>query len=51
MGDVETSNTMLQDALIMFPGVLILLLEKCSIQADKRVHAHPFFTTARETYV
>jgi len=51
IGDVETSNTLLQEALIMFPGVLIPLLEKCSIQADKRVIAHPFFTTATETYV
>lgn len=51
-GDVETAHTLLQEALMMFPGVLIPLLEKCSIQADKRVNAHSFFTTyATETYV
>lgn len=51
-GDVESAHTILQEALIMFPGVLIPLLEKCSIQTDKRVSAHSFFTTyATETYV
>lgn len=50
-GDVETAHTLLQEALIMFPGVLIPLLEKCSIQTDKRVSSHQFFTTyATETY-
>ncbi|KAE9534985.1 hypothetical protein AGLY_008277 [Aphis glycines] len=44
-GDVETAHTLLQEALMMFPGVLMPLLEKCSIQADKRVSAHPYFTT------
>lgn len=49
-GDVETAHTLLQEALIMFPGVLIPLLEKCSIQTDKRVSSHQFFTTyATET--
>ncbi|XP_050521328.1 transcription factor 25 [Daktulosphaira vitifoliae] len=49
-GDVETAHTLLQESLIMFPGVLILLLDKCSIQPDKRVSNHPFFTTyANET--
>lgn len=52
IGDVETAHTLLQEALIMFPGVLIPLLEKCSIQADKRVNAHSYFTTyATQKYV
>jgi hypothetical protein len=34
---------MLQNALIMFPSVLVPLLEKCSIQPDPKVTAHPFF--------
>lgn len=51
-GDVETAHTLLQEALLMFPGVLMPLLEKCSIQADKRVSAHPYFTTyATQKYV
>jgi len=49
MGEVETAHALLQEALLMFPGVLIPLLEKCSIQADNRVNTHPFFTTATET--
>lgn len=52
IGDVETAHTLLQEALIMFPGVLLPLLEKCSIQADKRVYENTFFTSyANDTYV
>lgn len=51
-GDVEAAHTLLQESLIMFPGVLIPLLEKCSIQTDARVSSHSFFTTyATETLV
>jgi hypothetical protein len=39
------SNVLLQKALIMFPGVLLPLLDKCSVQPDSRVSNHPFFTT------
>jgi hypothetical protein len=39
------SNVLLQKALIMFPGVLLPLLDKCSVQPDSRVSSHPFFTT------
>lgn len=39
------SNDLLQKALIMFPGVLLPLLDKCSVQPDSRVSTHPFFTT------
>lgn len=38
------ANNLLQKALIMFPGVLIPLLDKCSVQPDSRVSSHPFFT-------
>ncbi|KDR12891.1 transcription factor 25 [Zootermopsis nevadensis] len=40
-----TANDLLQKALIMFPGVILPLLEKCSVQPDSRVSTHPFFTT------
>lgn len=39
------SNDLLQKALIMFPGVLLPLLDKCSVQPDSRVSSHPYFTT------
>ncbi|XP_046447172.1 transcription factor 25-like [Daphnia pulex] len=34
----------LKQALLMFPGVLIPLLDKCSIQADVRVVRHEYFS-------
>lgn len=37
LGNTSSANEFLQNALIMFPGVLIPLLEKCSIQSDKMV--------------
>lgn len=40
-----TANDLLQKALIMFPGVILPLLDKCSVQPDSRVSTHPFFTT------
>uniref|UniRef100_A0A8D9EGQ1 Transcription factor 25 n=1 Tax=Cacopsylla melanoneura TaxID=428564 RepID=A0A8D9EGQ1_9HEMI len=42
--DPETAHLLLQEALIMFPMVLLPLLEKCAIQPDSRVQNHPFFT-------
>uniref|UniRef100_A0A1B6CWB0 Transcription factor 25 n=1 Tax=Clastoptera arizonana TaxID=38151 RepID=A0A1B6CWB0_9HEMI len=44
--DVETAHQLLQNALIMFPGVLIPLLDKCNVQTDSRVTSHPFFKQA-----
>ena len=38
------SDDYLQKALLMFPGVLLPLLEKCSIQADGRVIKHDYFS-------
>lgn len=38
------ADDFLQKALLMFPGVLIPLLDKCSIQADSRVTTHEYFS-------
>ncbi|KAH1008138.1 hypothetical protein HUJ05_008721 [Dendroctonus ponderosae] len=48
LGDVVKANDLLQDALLMFPQALMPLLEKCSIQIDKRVSQHSFFTMPDE---
>lgn len=45
-GDSAKADSLLSDALLMFPGVLLPLLEKCMVQMDKRVANHQFFTTA-----
>ncbi|MCI4379501.1 hypothetical protein PGIGA_G00229110 [Pangasianodon gigas] len=37
------SDTLLQDALIFFPGVLMPLLDHCSVQPDAAVSSHAFF--------
>lgn len=37
LGKKSDADTLLQNALIMFPGVLMLLIEKCSIQSDVKV--------------
>lgn len=39
----QRADQMIQRALIMFPGVLISLLDKCNIQPDPVVTSHPFF--------
>lgn len=44
----ERADKMLQRALIMFPGVLMPLIEKCSIQPDPVVVSHPFFGPASQ---
>jgi hypothetical protein len=31
----------------MFPGVLLPLLDKCSVDADKKVMGHKFFLDAQ----
>lgn len=41
--DATLADVYLQDALLMFPGVLMPLLEKCSVQVDDRVLKHAFF--------
>lgn len=45
LGNKTEADTLLQNALIMFPGVLMLLLEKCSIQTDAKVMSHEFFNS------
>ncbi|XP_072135842.1 ribosome quality control complex subunit TCF25 [Mobula birostris] len=40
---LERANHLIQKALIVFPSVLMPLLEKCSVQADQAVLAHSFF--------
>uniref|UniRef100_A0A671UZ32 Transcription factor 25 (basic helix-loop-helix) n=1 Tax=Sparus aurata TaxID=8175 RepID=A0A671UZ32_SPAAU len=37
------ADRMLQDALIMFPGVLMPLLDLCTVQPDATVTSHAFF--------
>lgn len=39
----SSSDAKLQDALLMFPGILVPLLDKCGIQPDSRVMKHSFF--------
>lgn len=41
--DYSKADEFLQTALINFPGVLLPLLDKCSIEADKKVAGHKFF--------
>lgn len=43
-GDSSLADKMLQEALIMFPGVLQQLLDKCSVVVDSKMSSHPFFT-------
>lgn len=43
LGNTSIANELLQDALIMFPGVLLHLLEECGIQFDEMVRSHDFF--------
>ncbi|CAH1779648.1 unnamed protein product [Owenia fusiformis] len=47
--DVTTeADEMLQNALLMFPGMLLPLLDKCSIKPDPDVEKHKFFSTASQ---
>ncbi|XP_044203748.1 transcription factor 25 isoform X2 [Thunnus albacares] len=39
----KKADQMLQDALIMFPGVLMPLLDLCTVQPDASVTSHAFF--------
>ncbi|KAK9542685.1 hypothetical protein VZT92_000525 [Zoarces viviparus] len=41
----QKADQMLQKALIMFPGVLIPLLDLCTVQPDATVSSHAFFGT------
>lgn len=48
--DFAKADEMLQKALIMFPGVLLPLLDKCSIEAGKEAK-HKYFLEASLSYV
>ncbi|KAF6202235.1 hypothetical protein GE061_004633 [Apolygus lucorum] len=48
LGDVEAAHAQLQKALIQFPGVLLALTEKCSVQVDSRILNSPFFRDATD---
>ncbi|KAK7863009.1 hypothetical protein R5R35_010760 [Gryllus longicercus] len=41
--DFTQADKLLQDALILFPGVLNVLLEKCSVHLGANVSSHHFF--------
>lgn len=41
--DTTKADMLLQEALLMFPGVLKPLLEKCSVQTDSRISTHTYF--------
>ncbi|XP_076358427.1 LOW QUALITY PROTEIN: nuclear localized protein 1 [Tachypleus tridentatus] len=44
-GSTKEADELLQKALIMFPSVLIILLDKCSVTPDEKVAKHPFFSS------
>ena len=45
------ADEVLQTALINFPGVLLPLLDKCSIDAEDKVARHPFFVDSQRGQV
>ncbi|XP_078042156.1 nuclear localized protein 1 isoform X1 [Augochlora pura] len=49
LGDETFASVLLQDALLMFPEVLMLLLNKCNIQTDEKVRNHEFFKNKAST--
>ena len=40
------ADSRLQDALIMFPSLLLPLMEKCSVNLDPTVSTHSFFASS-----
>ncbi|XP_050301133.1 transcription factor 25 [Anthonomus grandis grandis] len=48
VNDIERADYYLQEALLMFPSLLMELLDKCSIRIDSRVSSHSFFTEPTE---
>lgn len=44
--DSNEADSRLQDALIMFPSVLLPLMEKCSVNLDPAVTKHNFFVSS-----
>ncbi|XP_043286243.1 transcription factor 25 [Venturia canescens] len=41
----EVADELLQNALFMFPGVLLPLLDKCGVQTDLKVLGHDYFNS------
>lgn len=48
--EMAEADAALQLALIMFPGVLTPLLEKCSVQVDPKVSGHTFYGPNSQTW-
>lgn len=46
-----SSNAALQDALLMFPSVLLLLLENCGVQPDPKTQTHSYFNNTSSRWV
>jgi hypothetical protein len=44
----ERANIQLQEALIMFPGVLLPLLDKCSVEPDSNVSKCDYFNSSAQ---
>ena len=42
-GNFDKADELLQNALILFPGVLIPMMEKCAIESDKAVAGNRHF--------
>ena len=42
----DKSDEMLQDALLKFPGLLMIMLDKCGIRPDAKVSGHEYFGPA-----
>ncbi|KAK6983179.1 Transcription factor 25 [Biomphalaria glabrata] len=45
-GDIASADLLLQDSLLFFPMILVPLMDQCSVQLDKEVSGHSFFSTA-----
>ncbi|XP_076649517.1 nuclear localized protein 1 [Halictus rubicundus] len=49
LGNETWASGLLRDAVLMFPEVLMLLLDKCSIQTDEKVRSHEYFKNKTST--
>ncbi|XP_046411156.1 transcription factor 25 isoform X1 [Neodiprion fabricii] len=45
LGTGDLADELLQNALTMFPSLLVPLLDKCGVQTDSRVMGHDFFNS------
>lgn len=45
LGNIDKADELLQNALFMFPGVLINLLDKCGVSTDTRLLGHDYFNS------